>query len=261
MNNQTFAIIKPDAVRNGYSGKIIDIMINSDFKILGLKLIRMTKSQAEGFYEIHKDKPFFSELTDFMSSGKCVVIALQKEDAVNKWRELIGATDPAEADEGTIRKDYASSLGENAVHGADSNENAAREILDQANETNVNFKVEQSLHSENIEKEVAGLQNTPLEKSSADKALKRRRKFNRRTHVTLRAFSILVNSGFTDSSKHEFLKRHVETILNQRENLIKQCGKVKLNSITPVDDVKRETKKEENHEPKKCEHGLLQRVT
>ena len=128
MNNQTFAIIKPDAVRNGYSGKIIDRMINSDFKILGLKLIRMTKSQAEGFYEIHKDKPFFSELTDFMSSGKCVVIALKKEDAVNKWRELIGATDPAEADEGTIRKDYASSLGENAVHGADSNENAIREI-------------------------------------------------------------------------------------------------------------------------------------
>ena len=128
MNNQTFAIIKPDAVRNGYSGKIIDRMINSDFKILGLKLIRMTKSQAEGFYEIHKDKPFFSELTDFMSSGKCVVIALKKEDAVNKWRELIGATDPAEADEGTIRKDYASSLGENAVHGADSNENAVREI-------------------------------------------------------------------------------------------------------------------------------------
>ena len=128
MNNQTFAIIKPDAVRNGYSGKIIDRMISSDFKILGLKLIRMTKSQAEGFYEIHKDKPFFSELTEFMSSGKCVVIALKKEDAVNKWRELIGATDPAEADEGTIRKDYASSLGENAVHGADSNENAAREI-------------------------------------------------------------------------------------------------------------------------------------
>ena len=128
MYNQTFAIIKPDAFKNGYSGKIIDRIINSDFKILGLKLIRMTKSQAEGFYEIHRDKPFFSELTEFMSSGKCVVIALKKEDAVNEWRELIGATDPAEADEGTIRKDYASSLGENAVHGADSNENAAREI-------------------------------------------------------------------------------------------------------------------------------------
>ena len=125
-------------------------------------------------------------------------------------------------------------------------ENAAREILDQANETNVNSKVEQSLKSENVEKEVDGLHNTPLEKSSADKALKRRRKFNRRTHVTLRAFSILVNSGFTDSSKHEFLKRHVETILNQRENLIKQCGKVKLNNTAPVGDVKRETKKEEN---------------
>ena len=76
MNNQTFAIIKPDAVRNGYSGKIIDRIISSDFKILGLKLIRMTKPQAEGFYEIHKDKPFFSELTEFMSSGKCVVIAV-----------------------------------------------------------------------------------------------------------------------------------------------------------------------------------------
>ena len=128
MNNRTFAIIKPDAVKNGFTGKIVDRIIKSDFKILGLKLIRMTKSQAEGFYEIHSDKPFFSELTEFMSSGKCVVIALKKEDAVNQWRKLIGATNPSEADEGTIRKDYASSLGENAVHGADSDENAAREI-------------------------------------------------------------------------------------------------------------------------------------
>jgi nucleoside-diphosphate kinase len=128
LNNQTFAIIKPDAVKNGFTGKIVDRIIKSDFKILGLKLIRMTKSQAEGFYEIHSDKPFFSELTEFMSSGKCVVIALKKDDAVNQWRKLIGATNPSEADEGTIRKDYASSLGENAVHGADSDENAAREI-------------------------------------------------------------------------------------------------------------------------------------
>ena len=128
MNDQTFAIIKPDAFKNGYSGKIINRIINSDFKILGLKLIRMTKSQAEGFYEIHSDKPFFSELTEFMSSGKCVVIALQKEDAVSQWRELIGATNPSEANKGTIRKDFATSLGENAVHGADSDENAAREI-------------------------------------------------------------------------------------------------------------------------------------
>ena len=128
MNNLTFAIIKPDAVKNGYTGKIIDRIINNSFKILGLKLINMTKPQAEGFYEVHSDKPFFSELTEFMSSGKCVVMALKKEDAVNQWRQLIGATNPSEAEEGTIRKDFATSLGENAVHGADSNENALREI-------------------------------------------------------------------------------------------------------------------------------------
>ena len=128
MNNKTFAIIKPDAVKNGHSGKIIDRVINSNFKILGLKLIKMTKHQAEGFYEIHSEKPFYAELTEFMSSGKCIVMALQKEDAVNEWRKLIGATNPAEAEDGTIRKDFASSLGENAVHGADSNENASREI-------------------------------------------------------------------------------------------------------------------------------------
>ncbi len=128
MNNLTFAIIKPDAVKNGYTGKIIDRIINNNFKILGLKLINMTKPQAEGFYEVHSDKPFFSELTEFMSSGKCVVMALKKEGAVNQWRQLIGATNPLEAEEGTIRKDFATSLGENAVHGADSNENALREI-------------------------------------------------------------------------------------------------------------------------------------
>ena len=128
MNNLTFAIIKPDAVKNGYTGKIIDRIINNNFKIVGLKLINMTEPQAEGFYEVHSDKPFFSELTEFMSSGKCVVMALKKEDAVNQWRQLIGATNPADAEEGTIRKDFATSLGENAVHGADSNENALREI-------------------------------------------------------------------------------------------------------------------------------------
>ena len=128
MNNLTFAIIKPDAVKNGYTGKIIDRIINNNYKILGLKLINMTKPQAEGFYEVHSDKPFFSELTEFMSSGKCVVMALKKEGAVNRWRQLIGATNPSEAEEGTIRKDFATSLGENAVHGADSNENALREI-------------------------------------------------------------------------------------------------------------------------------------
>ncbi|MFL3026530.1 MAG: nucleoside-diphosphate kinase [Candidatus Neomarinimicrobiota bacterium] len=128
MNNKTFAIIKPDAVKNGHVGKIIDRIISNDFKILGLKLMRMTKPQAEGFYEIHHDKPFFTELTAFMSSGQCIVIALEKPDAVNQWRELIGATNPDDALDGTIRKDFASSLGENAVHGADSDENALREI-------------------------------------------------------------------------------------------------------------------------------------
>ena len=128
MNNRTFAMIKPDAVRNGYMGKILDRIIEADFKILGAKLIRMTKAQAEGFYAIHRERPFFQELTTFMSSGKTMVLALEKENAVSAWRDTIGATNPAEAADGTIRKDFATSLGENAVHGADSDENAAIEI-------------------------------------------------------------------------------------------------------------------------------------
>lgn len=128
MNNRTFAMIKPDAVRNGYMGKILDRIIEADFKILGAKLIRMTKAQAEGFYAIHRERPFFQELTTFMSSGKAMVLALEKENAVSAWRDTIGATNPAEAVDGTIRKDFATSLGENAVHGADCEENAAIEI-------------------------------------------------------------------------------------------------------------------------------------
>jgi len=128
MNNRTFAMIKPDAVQNGYMGKILDRIIEADFKILGAKLIRMTKAQAEGFYAIHRERPFFQELTAFMSSGKAMVLALEKENAVSAWRDTIGATNPAEAVDGTIRKDFATSLGENAVHGADSDENAAIEI-------------------------------------------------------------------------------------------------------------------------------------
>jgi nucleoside-diphosphate kinase len=128
MNNRTFAMIKPDAVQNGYMGKILDRIIEADFKILGAKLIRMTKAQAEGFYAIHRERPFFQELTTFMSSGKAMVLALEKENAVSAWRDTIGATNPAEAVDGTIRKDFATSLGENAVHGADSEENAAIEI-------------------------------------------------------------------------------------------------------------------------------------
>lgn len=128
MTNRTFAIIKPDAVKNNYSGKIIDQILKSDFKILAARLTRMTLSQAEGFYVIHKGKPFFEELTIFMSSGPCWVLALEKENAVEEWRKTIGTTNPADADDGTIRKLYATSLGENAVHGSDSDKNAAIEI-------------------------------------------------------------------------------------------------------------------------------------
>ena len=128
MGNKTYAMIKPDAIRNGHLGKILDCTISAGFKILGAKLIRMTKAQAEGFYAIHKERPFFNELTTFMSSGQTMVLALQKENAVSAWRTTIGATNPAEAEEGTIRKEFATSLSENAVHGADSDENAKIEI-------------------------------------------------------------------------------------------------------------------------------------
>lgn len=128
MSNLTFGIIKPDAVAKGHSGKIIDRIISSGFKIRGMKLIHQTRSQAEGFYAVHKERPFFGELTEFMSSGPCIVLALEKENAVPAWRELMGATNPAEAAEGTLRKDFAGSIGENAVHGSDSEENAAIEI-------------------------------------------------------------------------------------------------------------------------------------
>ena len=128
MGDRTFAMIKPDAINNGHSGKILDRIINTKFKILGIKMIRMTKRQAEGFYSIHSEKPFFEDLTSFMSSGKTLVLALEKENAVESWRNTIGATNPEEAEKGTIRKDFASSLSENAVHGADSDENALKEI-------------------------------------------------------------------------------------------------------------------------------------
>ena len=128
MGNRTYAMIKPDAIRNGHMGKILDRVLSSGFKILGAKLIRMTKEQAEGFYAVHSDRPFFEELTTFMSSGQCLVMALEKDNAVVAWRETIGATNPAEAAKGTIRQDFATSLGENAVHGADSDENANIEI-------------------------------------------------------------------------------------------------------------------------------------
>lgn len=126
--NLTFAIIKPDAVSAGHTGKIIDRIISSGFRIRALKMIHQSRRQAEGFYEVHRGKPFFEGLTEFMSSGPCVVMALEKDGAVKAWRDLMGATDPAKADAGTIRKEFGGSVGENATHGSDSDENAAIEI-------------------------------------------------------------------------------------------------------------------------------------
>jgi nucleoside-diphosphate kinase len=128
MGNLTFGIIKPDAVRGGKVGQIIQRITEGGFKIRAMKLIHMTRREAEGFYAVHRERPFFGELTEFMSSGACVVMALEKEGAVKAWRDLMGATDPAKADEGTLRKEFGGSMGENAVHGSDSEENAAIEI-------------------------------------------------------------------------------------------------------------------------------------
>jgi nucleoside-diphosphate kinase len=126
--NLTFAIIKPDAVQAGNTGKIIDRIISGGFRIRAMKMIQQSRRQAEGFYEVHRGKPFFEGLTEFMSSAPCVVMALEKDGAVKAWRDLMGATDPAKAEAGTIRKEFGASVGENATHGSDSDENAAIEI-------------------------------------------------------------------------------------------------------------------------------------
>lgn len=124
---RTLAIIKPDAVRKNLIGEIVSRIQKDGFTIRAMKLVRLTKAEAEGFYAVHKDRPFFGELTEFMSSGPCVPIVLEKENAVADYRALIGATNPAEAAEGTIRRDFADSVGENAVHGSDSVENGRLE--------------------------------------------------------------------------------------------------------------------------------------
>ncbi|MBM4151137.1 MAG: nucleoside-diphosphate kinase [Ignavibacteria bacterium] len=128
MKQRTLAIIKPDAVRNNVIGEIIAQITQAGFKVLACKLTRLTAAQAGKFYEVHKERPFYGELCDFMSSGAIVPIALEKDNAVEDYRALIGSTDPAEAAEGTIRKRFAGSKAENAVHGSDSPENAALEI-------------------------------------------------------------------------------------------------------------------------------------
>ncbi len=125
--NQTFTMIKPDAVRNGSIGGILQMINEAGFRIVAMRYTRMATEQARLFYEVHAERPFYGELTEFMSSGPIVAAILEKDDAVSEFRKLIGATNPAEAEEGTIRKQFATSIGENAVHGSDSDENAAIE--------------------------------------------------------------------------------------------------------------------------------------
>ena len=125
--NRTFTMIKPDAVKNGHIGNILAMITNAGFKIVSLKLTQLTVTDAQKFYAVHATRPFYGELVDFMSSGPIVAAILEKENAVADFRTLIGATNPADAAEGTIRKLYATSMGENAVHGSDSDENAVIE--------------------------------------------------------------------------------------------------------------------------------------
>lgn len=128
MSEKTFSIIKPDGVRQGDAGKILARIEEAGFKILGLRMVQMTKGHAEGFYAVHKERPFFGSLTEFMSSGPCIVMVLEKDNAIDDLRKLMGATDPANAEEGTLRKAYASSVEANVIHGSDSPESAALEI-------------------------------------------------------------------------------------------------------------------------------------
>jgi nucleoside-diphosphate kinase len=124
MSNRTFTMIKPDAFSKGHSGAILDMIQKSGFAIVAMKLTRLSKEKAGAFYAVHKARPFYGELVDFMSSGPIVAAILEKGNAVADFRRLIGATDPAKADAGTIRKLFAASVGENAIHGSDSDENA-----------------------------------------------------------------------------------------------------------------------------------------
>jgi len=122
--NRTFTMLKPDAIENGHTGKIIDMIIQAGFSIKAMKYTRLTEDQAKEFYAVHAERPFYGELVEYMCSGPIVAAILEKENAVEDFRKLIGATDPAEAAEGTIRAAYAESKGRNAVHGYDSDENA-----------------------------------------------------------------------------------------------------------------------------------------
>ena len=124
MSKQTFTMIKPDAMKNGHAGAIIDRIIKEGFRIVAMKLTKLSEEKAGEFYVIHNERPFYGELVQFMSSGPIIAAILEKENAVTSFRDLIGATNPAQAAEGTIRKSFATSVGENAVHGSDSDANA-----------------------------------------------------------------------------------------------------------------------------------------
>ena len=128
MGNKTLAILKPDTIRKNYTGDIIKMILAAGFKIKGMKMMRMTPESAKIFYLVHKDRPFYNDLVEYMTSGHCIPMALEKENAVAEYRKLIGATDPTQAEEGTVRKLYAKDKAENAVHGSDSDENAEIEI-------------------------------------------------------------------------------------------------------------------------------------
>jgi nucleoside-diphosphate kinase len=125
---RTFAIIKPDAVKKRVAGQILARIESAGFRVCGMRLIHMSKKEAEGFYYVHKARPFFGGLTDFMSSGPCIVLCLEADGAIKKWRDLMGATDPAKADPGTLRKEFGASIDNNATHGSDAPETAAFEL-------------------------------------------------------------------------------------------------------------------------------------
>ena len=125
---RTFAIVKPDAVKARYAGRILQRIEDAGFRIVALRLQHLTKAEAEGFYAVHSARPFFGSLTDFMSSGPCILMCLEAPDAIKKWRTLMGATDPAKADAGTLRKEFAQSIERNATHGSDAADTAAYEI-------------------------------------------------------------------------------------------------------------------------------------
>ena len=125
---RTFAIIKPDAVERRLAGKVLARIIEAGFTVRAMRLQHLTKREAEGFYAVHRERPFFGELTDFMSSGPSVLLALEAPDAIKKWRDTMGATDPAKADVGTLRRDFGESIGRNATHGSDAPDTAAFEL-------------------------------------------------------------------------------------------------------------------------------------